>query len=70
MNAISDRISLDKTSTLTGTRLVNDNLPLTSKLFGSCAVYVMQDDVIFHAFTVKEAITFAARLKLNLPVAE
>lgn len=26
--------------------------------------------MIFHAFTVKEALTFAARLKLNLPIDE
>jgi ABC-type multidrug transport system ATPase subunit len=50
--------------------LVNDTLPLDSKVFGSCAAYVMQDDVIFHAFTVKEALTFAARLKLNVSVEE
>ena len=30
----------------------------------------MQDDVIFAYFTVKEALTFAARLKLNLSHAE
>jgi len=30
----------------------------------------MQDDMIFHAFTVKEALTFAARLKLDLPIDE
>lgn len=30
----------------------------------------MQDDVIFHAFTVKEALTFAARLKLNVSIEE
>ena len=47
---------------------MNDTLKLDSKLFGSCAVYVMQDDMIFHAFTVKEALTFAARLKLDLSI--
>lgn len=34
-------------------------------MFGSFGVYVMQDDIIFKAFTVKEALTFAARLRLN-----
>ena len=30
----------------------------------------MQDDVIFQYFTVKEALTFSARLKLTIPEAE
>ena len=30
----------------------------------------MQDDVLFSFFTVKEALTFAARLRLNVPAAE
>ena len=45
--------------------MVNDTQPLTEKLFGSCCAYVMQDDILFESFTVKEALTFAARLKLN-----
>jgi ABC-type multidrug transport system ATPase subunit len=30
----------------------------------------MQDDIIFRYFTVREALTFAARLKLKIPEAE
>jgi ABC-type multidrug transport system ATPase subunit len=45
--------------------MVNDHHPLTEKLFGSCCAYVMQDDILFESFTVKEALTFAARLKLS-----
>ncbi len=45
--------------------MVNDTQPLTEMLFGSCCAYVMQDDILFESFTVKEALTFAARLKLN-----
>lgn len=30
----------------------------------------MQDDVVFEYFTVREAITFAARLKLSLSIEE
>ena len=44
---------------------MNDTHPLTEKLFGSCCAYVMQDDILYESFTVKEALTFAARLKLN-----
>ncbi len=41
---------------------------MTQKLFGNYGAYVMQDDVIFEYFTVREAITFAARLKLSLSI--
>ena len=34
-------------------------------MFSRYASYVMQDDVIFAYFTVKEALIFAAKLKLN-----
>ena len=30
----------------------------------------MQDDILFAEFTPREALTFAARLKLNKPIAE
>ena len=30
----------------------------------------MQDDVLFQYFTVEEAFNFAAKLKLNVPIAE
>ncbi len=30
----------------------------------------MQDDILFEWFTVKEALTFAARLKLTIPKAD
>ena len=39
---------------------------MTQKLFGNYGAYVMQDDIIFEYFTVKEALTFAARLKLKI----
>ena len=68
MNVLSDRIKVDKLSVLTGETKLNDRYPLTQKLFGSCATYVMQDDVLFAYFTVKEALTFSARLRLSLSV--
>jgi ABC-type multidrug transport system ATPase subunit len=43
---------------------------MTQKLFGNYGAYVMQDDVIFEYFTVREALTFAARLKLSLSIEE
>ena len=50
----------------TGKVLVNDKQELTQELFGTYATYVMQDDVVFAYFTVREALTFAARLKLTI----
>lgn len=70
MNVISDRIAIFKGSELTGELKVNDFYPLTQKLFGSCCAYVMQDDVLFAYSTVKEALTFAARLKLSIDINE
>jgi ABC-type multidrug transport system ATPase subunit len=45
--------------------LLNDKYPLTQQVFGKFGNYVMQDDILFKYFTVKEALTFAARLKLK-----
>ncbi len=46
--------------------MVNDALPLNMDLFGKIGAYVMQDDILYQHFTVKEALTFAARLKLKM----
>ena len=70
MNAISDRIALGEGASITGEILVNDSKKLDQKVFGTYATYVMQDDVLFGYFTVEEALTFAARLRLSIPQAE
>jgi ABC-type multidrug transport system ATPase subunit len=50
--------------------LINDSLPLDHSNFGNYAAYVMQDDILFNFFTCREGLTFAARLKLSMPIAE
>lgn len=65
LNALADRIAINDNQVLTGDRLMNDTVKLSQNLFGSVAVYVMQDDCVFSNFTVKEALTFAARLRLK-----
>lgn len=47
--------------------MVNNLEELTSINFGQYGAYIMQDEVCFNYFTPKEAIAFAANLKLSLP---
>jgi ABC-type multidrug transport system ATPase subunit len=44
---------------------INDNIKLDRKSFSKIGAYVMQDDAFFSFFTPREALTFAARLKLK-----
>ena len=64
LNKMSDRIQSRKDSILTGEIMINDKLPLNMVTFSKIGGYVMQDDHLFSFFTPKEALTFAARLKL------
>ena len=66
LNALSGRIRLDNDCTLAGKRTLNDVIPLDSRSFSKFGAYVMQDDMLFEYFTVKEALQFAANLKLTL----
>lgn len=68
LNILSDRVSLRKNDKLTGNIMINDTIKLDKDVFGKNAAYVMQDDVIFSYFTPREALTFAARLKLDLSI--
>ena len=68
MNALSARINTGKGCKLQGEILMNDQAPMNQSLFGNYGAYVMQDDNIFEYFTVREALQFAARLKLNFSV--
>lgn len=70
LNMISDRTSLGKGSSIKREVLINDSEKLDHTNFGKYAAYVMQDDILFNFFTAREALTFAARLKLNIPIEE
>lgn len=64
LNMLSDRISTKNGQTLKGEVKVNDTLVVNQKVFGKFGAYVMQDDILYENFSAKEALTFAARLKL------
>lgn len=70
LNILSDRVKLINKATISGTITFNDTIPLNQETFARYAAYVMQDDILFSHFTVKEALTFAARLKLRVPIHE
>ena len=44
---------------------MNDGIKVDQSIFGKYGVYVMQDDLLFQWFTVRECLLFAARLRLG-----
>ena len=70
LNILADRLSLKGKATLSGQIVFNDVVPVNTENFSRYAAYVMQDDILFSHFTVQEALTFAARLKLKTPEEE
>ena len=56
LNALSGRVLKTKNSELKGSITVNDCIKVTTEVFSNFGCYVMQDDVLFEYFTVKEAI--------------
>ena len=65
LNILSDRVANSNGSKVKGKVLINDTIDLRGPNFGAIASYVMQDDVLFRSFSPREALTFAARLKLT-----
>jgi ABC-type multidrug transport system ATPase subunit len=65
LNILSDRISLNSGDTLQKDIFINDTLRVNDDNFGKVSGYVMQDDILYMHFTPREALTFAANLKLG-----
>lgn len=66
LNILADRVMVKGRNKITGQILFNDTIPVNQETFARYASYVMQDDILFSHFTVREALTFAARLKLHM----
>jgi ABC-type multidrug transport system ATPase subunit len=62
---MSDRIASRRDATLSGEFLINGKTKLDRNSFSKIGAYIMQDDHLFSTLTPKEALTFAARLKLH-----
>ena len=65
LNIISDRISTNKGDILKKEIYLNDTVKVNDDNFGKVSAYVMQDDILYQHFTPREALTFAANLKLS-----
>ena len=65
LNIISDRISTNKGDILKNEIYLNDTVRVNEDNFGKVSAYVMQDDILYQHFTPREALTFAANLKLS-----
>ncbi|TNV86565.1 hypothetical protein FGO68_gene1560 [Halteria grandinella] len=65
LNLISDRVKRGLNVKISGKVTINDKMDLNQALFGKIGAYVMQDDVLFSYFTPREALRFAARMKVR-----
>lgn len=66
LNILADRVPVPPNGMLSGNILFNDEIPVNKHTFAKYAAYVQQEDILFARFTVREALTFAARLKLTV----
>lgn len=65
LNVLAARIALGGKKSLEGDVMMNDEIKVDQESFGKFGAYVMQDDILFEWFTVRETLTFTARLKLS-----
>lgn len=71
LNLISNRAGESNGAKIAGKVLINNKDPVKQSTFGTIASFVMQDDILFEFMTVREALTFSARLRLHyLPIHE
>lgn len=64
LNILSDRIPTTGGCVLKKDIMMNDTMKVDDDNFGLVSGYVMQDDILYMHFTVREALKFAADLKL------
>ena len=65
LNILADRIGRPRGSKIERNVKINGEVELNKNNFGAIAAYVMQDDHLFESFTWEQAISFAAKLRLN-----
>ena len=64
LNILSDRVATAGGARLKKDIRINDTMRVDDSNFGLLSAYVMQDDILFAHFTVREALRFAADMKL------
>lgn len=67
LNILASRVNMRSNAKVSGSITFNDTLPVDNANFNLYGSYVEKDDLLFSYFTVREAIRFSARLKLNIP---
>ncbi|CDW72976.1 abc transporter family protein [Stylonychia lemnae] len=70
LNILSQRTKCMNMGDITGKIKVNDDLEMNAEMFAKYGAYVMQDDLLFQFFTPREALLFAARMRLKLSIKE
>jgi ABC-type multidrug transport system ATPase subunit len=64
LNLLSGRLASNNMK-IYGEMYLNKKLVPDTEKYSNYMAYVMQDDILFQSFTPREALTFAARLKLG-----
>jgi ATP-binding cassette subfamily G (WHITE) protein 2 len=65
LNILSDRISLKNGDILKNEIYLNDTVRVNDDNFGRVSAYVMQDDILYQHFNPREALSFAANMKIS-----
>ena len=65
LNILSDRISLKNGDILKNEIYLNDTVRVNDDNFRRVSAYVMQDDILYQHFIPREALSFAANMKIS-----